>query len=260
MAAIVFAVVGQHRADPARLLLLGDDGRHYGYQAAGHTAPVTPGHDWLLDRDRDARPAHPSDGLDRPIATTLQQPRPIRRVRPNRPSLLRLFSARLRLAASLLAALIAVTALAPTSAHAPALAIAAVATEIRSAPSPSAPSIAHLTLGETVELTGSASPDYLEVAIPARQVEGWVELTALDAGGLTVATLHTDAALQTEPRSAAPTIAPIPTGVSILLTGGEVDGYLAAAYEGTAGWLPRDALTPNSHALNQSADRYIGRR
>jgi hypothetical protein len=46
---IVFAVVGEHRADPDRLLLLGDDGRHYAYTDDGVPAAVDLTADWLVD-------------------------------------------------------------------------------------------------------------------------------------------------------------------------------------------------------------------
>ncbi|MDP9366256.1 MAG: hypothetical protein M3Q10_18885, partial [Chloroflexota bacterium] len=53
----VFAVVGQHRAEPNRLLLLGDDGRYYAYAADGLPARVEPSAAWSLDADdRSARP------------------------------------------------------------------------------------------------------------------------------------------------------------------------------------------------------------
>lgn len=46
----VFAVVGENRDDPDRLLLLGDDGRHYQYELpAGTTTPVVPDEQWLID-------------------------------------------------------------------------------------------------------------------------------------------------------------------------------------------------------------------
>ena len=47
----VFAVVGQHRAEPGRLLLLGDDGRFYAYAANGRLTAVEPNAAWLLDED-----------------------------------------------------------------------------------------------------------------------------------------------------------------------------------------------------------------
>jgi hypothetical protein len=46
----VFAVVGEHRDDPDRLLLLGADGRHYAYPLPdGPAAPVDPDEEWALD-------------------------------------------------------------------------------------------------------------------------------------------------------------------------------------------------------------------
>ena len=47
----VFAVVGEHRADPARLLLRGEDGRHDAYGAGGRLRPVALGDAWVLDAD-----------------------------------------------------------------------------------------------------------------------------------------------------------------------------------------------------------------
>jgi hypothetical protein len=46
----VFAVVGEHRADPARLLLLGDDGRFYTYETDDGVpiaVELTP--EWVVD-------------------------------------------------------------------------------------------------------------------------------------------------------------------------------------------------------------------
>jgi hypothetical protein len=46
----VFAVVGEHRADPDRLLLLGDDGRYYAYQTDdGVPIAVELTADWAVD-------------------------------------------------------------------------------------------------------------------------------------------------------------------------------------------------------------------
>ena len=47
----VFAVVGEHRDDPDRLLLLGDDGRYYGHRLPdGPTTPVDePDGRWVVD-------------------------------------------------------------------------------------------------------------------------------------------------------------------------------------------------------------------
>ena len=45
----VFAVVGEHRAAPDRLLLLGDDGRYYAFAADGRPTEVEPTGAWRLD-------------------------------------------------------------------------------------------------------------------------------------------------------------------------------------------------------------------
>lgn len=52
MATNVFAVVGEHRQEPTRLLLLGDDGHYYAYQTPqGQTVEVEPSDEWDLDPD-----------------------------------------------------------------------------------------------------------------------------------------------------------------------------------------------------------------
>ena len=51
----VFAVVGAHREDPDRLLLLGDDGRHYACRVPEDPAgPINPDdEEWALDPQTD---------------------------------------------------------------------------------------------------------------------------------------------------------------------------------------------------------------
>ena len=51
----VFAVVGESRAEPDRLLLLGDDGRYYAY-ATDAAAPteVEPTGEWAIDAATDS--------------------------------------------------------------------------------------------------------------------------------------------------------------------------------------------------------------
>lgn len=48
----VFAVVGEHREEPTRLLLVGDDGRFYAY-ATDDTTPteVDPSDEWAIDAE-----------------------------------------------------------------------------------------------------------------------------------------------------------------------------------------------------------------
>ncbi len=46
----VFAVVGEHRLEPDRLLLLGDDGHYYAYAApSGQPTEVDPSDEWKID-------------------------------------------------------------------------------------------------------------------------------------------------------------------------------------------------------------------
>lgn len=45
----IFAVVGEHRREPERLLLLGEDGRYYAYRADGAPMQVEPGAAWNVD-------------------------------------------------------------------------------------------------------------------------------------------------------------------------------------------------------------------
>jgi len=47
----IFAVVGEHRREPGRLLLLGEDGRYYAYRADGAPLEVEPGAAWNLDEE-----------------------------------------------------------------------------------------------------------------------------------------------------------------------------------------------------------------
>jgi hypothetical protein len=47
----VFAVVGEHRWEPGRLLLLGEDGRYYAYGANGTPVEIEPSAAWSLDED-----------------------------------------------------------------------------------------------------------------------------------------------------------------------------------------------------------------
>ena len=48
----IFAVVGEHRAEPSRLLLIGDDGHFYAYgKGEGQPTEVRPSEEWQLDPD-----------------------------------------------------------------------------------------------------------------------------------------------------------------------------------------------------------------
>jgi len=48
----IFAVVGEHRAEPTRLLLLGDDGHYYAYPcSSAQPTEVEPTEEWTIDQD-----------------------------------------------------------------------------------------------------------------------------------------------------------------------------------------------------------------
>ena len=48
----IFAVVGEHRAEPSRLLLIGDDGHFYAYgKGEGQPTEVQPSEEWQFDPD-----------------------------------------------------------------------------------------------------------------------------------------------------------------------------------------------------------------
>lgn len=48
----VFAVIGEHQDHPDRLLVLGDDGRHYAYELSTNaTTPTEPTDEWQVDPD-----------------------------------------------------------------------------------------------------------------------------------------------------------------------------------------------------------------
>ena len=57
----VFVVVGQHEAEPERLLLLGDDGRYYAYAADGQPTTVQPSGPWRLDDQGAGAPGSEAD-------------------------------------------------------------------------------------------------------------------------------------------------------------------------------------------------------
>jgi hypothetical protein len=50
----VFEVVGEHREEPTRLLMRGEDGLYYAYAAAeNHFVTVEPSDEWELDREEE---------------------------------------------------------------------------------------------------------------------------------------------------------------------------------------------------------------
>ena len=62
MATTVYSVIGEHRLEPHRLLLLGDDGHYYAFAAnAAQPTAVQPTDEWQIDPPSDRPPPPPSD-------------------------------------------------------------------------------------------------------------------------------------------------------------------------------------------------------
>ena len=226
----VFAVVGQHRAEPGRLLLRGDDGRYYAYAANGHLSAVEPSNAWVLDGAEDRRPAARSG--ERVLVTASATSRsPGGTARGSRRPFMSLVAG---------LAVIVTLLLVPTAlAHAPALATATSDVLLHATPDLAAPVLGVVPVGETVELTGAASGGFLEVNVRAQV--GWVEAACLD-DGIATAVVSSDAVLRLGPNPTAETVRAVPAGSTVILTGAQVDNFLAASFDGSGGWIESEAL------------------
>ena len=237
----VFAVVGQHRVEPGRLLLLGDDGRYYAYDPAGRPTEVEPSAVWALDAD--GRAPQPAGAV---ASARSLSPRPSSG-RSGRPFRLALATGSVagRQAVALVlgvALLLAALATAPAAlAHAPALAVATVDASLLAAPAADAPVVGTIPGGTEVELTGVAAGDYLEILAGGRQ--GWVVVNLLDDGRLDTATASLDTPVRAAPQVDAEVLGVVPPGGTVILTGAAADGYLAASFDGIGGWVEAQALT-----------------
>ena len=62
MATTVYSVIGEHRLEPCRLLLLGEDGRYYALAAnAAQPTAVEPSDEWKIDPPAKRTPLSPAD-------------------------------------------------------------------------------------------------------------------------------------------------------------------------------------------------------
>ena len=242
----VFAVVGQHRAEPGRLLLLGEDGRYYAYSADGRPTEVDPTGAWVLDED--GRPAgdeasEAAEPMPGPAASGLRgRSRGGRRFRLAEPAAVRLRGRPfLAFAFGLVLLLGAMVAVPTALAYAPGLATAMTDVDLHAEPVLDAPVLSVVPAGATLELTGEAAGDFVQVSVDGQQ--GWADVARLDAGGLETATVTTDASLRAEPNSDADVLGVAPAGSTVLLTGAAVDGYLAASFDGTSGWVDASSLS-----------------
>jgi hypothetical protein len=224
---IIYTVVGQHRTEPGCLLLLGDDNRYYARTAAGRSAPVAPTAAWLLDADREPG-LEPAPVAAAPVSRHPGKSRDAGQWRP------------LRALAIVLVLVIGALLAAPTAlAHAPALATTTAHVALYEAPSPDAPVLAELPAGTEIELTGAAEGDFLEASFDGQL--GWTRVDRLD-GKIDTAPVVADASLRAAPNDDGAILGAVHAGSTVILTGAAVDGFLAASFDGTGGWLPATAV------------------
>ena len=223
----VYTVVGQHRTVPGLLLLLGDDNRYYALTAAGRPARVWPTAAWAFDADQEP-------GLDTapvtaaPIARRSAAAVEVSRWRP------------LRALAIALALIFGALLASPAAlAHAPALETTTANVALYEAPSADAPVLAELPAGTEIELTGAAEGDFLEATFDGQR--GWTRVDSLD-GKIDTAPVVLDASLRAAPSDDGKVLGAVEAGSTVILTGASVDGFLAASFDGTGGWLPASAI------------------
>jgi hypothetical protein len=107
------------------------------------------------------------------------------------------------------------------------------------APSADAPVLAELWAGTEIELTGAAEGDFLEATFDGQR--GWTRVDSLD-GMIDTAPVVLDASLRAAPNQDGAILGAVQAGSTVILTGASVDGYLAASFAGTGGWLPASAV------------------
>jgi hypothetical protein len=123
-------------------------------------------------------------------------------------------------------------------ADAPALAVTLAAAELLAEPAAGSAVLAEIPADTQVELTGAAVPGHVEVLF--QQQRGWVAAALLDAGsgpGVPLATATRELPIRDAPLPEGNVVGRVPRGGTVILTGAEIDGYLAAAYRGTGGWV-----------------------
>lgn len=132
----------------------------------------------------------------------------------------------------------AVSTIAPATAgaRAPGIAVAEFDQPLLQTPNPASDVLLELAAGSEMELTGSAAGSYVQVL--AGDVIGWVDVNLIHAGQITTATTNAVTPITAEPNDAGQLLTIVPAGNTVILTGAQVDAYLAASYEGVGGWLP----------------------
>ena len=123
-------------------------------------------------------------------------------------------------------------------AKAPPHATTIVTTGVFATPDLASAQIDTLDPGVQLELTGSAAPGFLGVVYGSG--EAWIPSTNLTTGvrpGVETAVALGGASLLDAPRHDSGIVSYVPEGESVILTGATVDGYFAASYNGTGGWI-----------------------
>jgi len=62
------------------------------------------------------------------------------------------------------------------------------------------------------------------------------------AGEIDTALVVLDASLRAAPNNDGAILGAVQAGSTVILTGASIDGYLAASFDGTGGWLPANTV------------------
>jgi hypothetical protein len=130
------------------------------------------------------------------------------------------------------------------SAKAPPLATSVLDVDALAAPGYDADPVAVIPRGVEVELTGEAAPGFLGVYYDGQAV--WVPSQYLSLGdrpGIDTGVTVADTPLLDAPMRDASVQEIIREGQAVILTGASVDGYDAAAHDGTGGWIDERDLS-----------------
>jgi hypothetical protein len=112
------------------------------------------------------------------------------------------------------------------------------------APGYDAAPVAVIPQGTDVELTGEAAPGFLGVYYDGQTI--WVPAQYLSLGvrpGIDTGVTVADTPLLDAPMRDASVLEILREGQAVILTGASVDGYDAAAHEGTGGWIDERDLS-----------------
>ena len=132
---------------------------------------------------------------------------------------------------------------AATLAEAPPLIVVAIDTPVRNTPSPDSRSLGTVPGNTQVELTGRASPGFLEIIWQGQT--GWIPNTVAVISnriGVDVAVANRDLPILDAPRPSANVRGTVPSGGTVILTGARNNGYVAMSYNGTGGWVDGSGL------------------